>query len=183
MEKCSVLVVDMLNDFVKGKLRCDRAVNIIPNIRRLLDVARKKGIPCIYVNDAHLPKVDKEFDLWGPHAVVGTWGAEVIDELKPQPSEYVIQKRRYSGFYQTSLELLLRELKIETLIITGILTDVCVQHTAYDAYLLGYNIIVPVECVETLSDEAQHWSLEYMKKCYRVNILNLKDLLERMERL
>ena len=180
MERYAVLVIDMLNDFIKGNLKCDRAVKIIPNIKKLLDTAHKRNIPCIYVNDAHLPEIDKEFDLWGPHAIIGTWGAEVIDELKPQPSDYIIQKRRYSGFYQTSLELLLRELKIETLIITGILTDICVKHTAYDAYLLGYKIVIPVECVEALNDEAQRWSLEYMKTCYRANILSLKDLLEKL---
>jgi len=178
----AVLVVDMLNDFVKGALKCERAVKIIPNIRKLLEKAHEKKIPCIYVNDAHLPDIDKEFDVWGPHAVVGTEGAQVVEELKPKISDYIVSKRRYSGFYQTDLELLLRELKIDTLILTGIHTHICVQHTAYDGYLLGYKIIVPEDCVEASTEEEHKQGLNYMRIFYKATITNLEEVLSLIEK-
>ena len=178
MANFAVLVIDMLNDFVKGALKCERAIRIIPNIKRLLEKAREKNIPCIYLNDAHLPDVDKEFDIWGPHAVVGTEGAKVIEELKPQPNDYVIPKRRYSGFYQTDLELLLRELKINILILTGLHTNCCVKHTACDAYLLGYEVWIPEDCVEAFTQQDHEWGLNYMKTFYKAKITNLEEILK-----
>jgi len=178
--KMGVVVIDMVNDFITGVLKCGRARRIIPNIQSLLDFARKKGTPIIYANDAHLPGVDKEFELWPSHAVVGTNGAEVIDELKPRENDYIIQKRRYSAFYETSLDLLLRELKVDTLVLTGLLTNVCVQHTAADAFFRGYDLIVPQNCVEALTEEDQKAGIKYLKTFYRCKITNLHELM-RME--
>jgi len=177
--KTALIVVDMLNDFVTGVLKCERASRIIPNIQRLLDFARKKGIPVIYANDTHLPDVDKEFEIWPPHAVVGTKGAEVIDELKPVKGDYIIQKRRYSAFYGTDLDLLLRELHVDTLILVGLVTNVCIQHTAADAFFRGYQIIVPEDCVETLTEEAQKSGIEYLKMIYGCKITNVHELMKK----
>ena len=176
--KIGVIVVDMLNDFVTGILKCERASRIIPNIRRLLDFARKRGNPVIYTNDAHLPDVDKEFELWPPHAVVGSRGAEVIDELKPREGDYVIPKRRYSAFYETNLDLLLRELKVDTLVLAGLVTNVCVQHTAADAFFRGYRILVPEDCVEALTEEDQKAGVKYLKRFYGCKITNLHELMK-----
>jgi len=177
--KAALIVVDMLNDFVTGALKCKRAPRIVPNIQRLLDFARKKGIPVIYANDTHLPSVDKEFDIWPPHAVVGTKGAEVIDELKPAKGDYIVQKRRYSAFYGTDLDLLLRELHVDTLILVGLVTNVCIQHTAADAFFRGYQIIVPEDCVETLTEETQKSGIEYLKTIYGCEITNMHELTKR----
>lgn len=177
--KTAVIVIDMLNDFVTGVLKCERAPRIIPNVQRLLDFARKKGVPVIYANDAHFPGVDKEFELWPPHAVIGTKGAEVINELKPMKGDYIIQKRRYTAFYGTDLNLLLRELGVDTLVLVGLVTDVCVQHTAADAFFRGYRIIVPEDCVETLTEEAQKSGIKYLKTNYGCGITNIHELIER----
>lgn len=178
--KAAVLVIDMLNDFVHGALKVERAAGIIPNIRRLLEHARGRGIPVIYANDSHLPKGDKEFQLWPEHAVAGTWGAEVIDELKPGQGDYVIRKRRYSAFYSTDLDLLLRELDVDTLILTGLVTDICVQHTAADAFFRGYRVIIPRDCVETVTEERHEAALEYMKSTYGCEITTTDELLKRL---
>ena len=180
MARYAVIVIDMLNDFVHGSLKCERAKMIIPNIKRLLDEARRRGIPVIYANDAHVPKVDLEFKLWGEHAVKGTWGARVIDELAPQPGDYVIEKRRYSSFYETSLDLLLRELGVDTVILTGLHTNICVKHTAADAFYRGYKIIVVKDCVQTFSDEDHEWGLRYMEKVYGARIVSLEELLKEL---
>ena len=74
--KQAVLVVDMLNDFVTGALKCDRGLAIVPQTAKLLDGARKAGVPVIFCNDAHLKDIDHELKLWGDHAIAGTKGAE-----------------------------------------------------------------------------------------------------------
>ena len=81
MEKFAVIVIDMLNDFVTGPIASPRVNHIIKPIKELCDKARANGIPVIYANDSHTPEVDKEFKVWGPHAVEGTPGAEVIDQF------------------------------------------------------------------------------------------------------
>jgi len=175
--KTAIVVIDMLNDFVTGSLKCKRAPRIIPNIQRLLNFARKKGIPIIYTNDTHLPGIDEEFELWPQHAVVGTKGAEAIEELKPKKGDYVIQKRRYSAFFGTYLDLLLRELKVDTLVLVGLVTNVCIQNTAADAFFRGYRIIVPEDCVEAINEEAQKSGIEYMKTIYGCKITNVDELM------
>jgi len=177
--KTAVVVVDMINDFVTGVFKNQRAEKIIPNVRRLLDLARKQKIPVIYASDAHLPDLDKEFGVWPPHAVVGTWGAEIVEELKPKKGDYVIQKRRYSAFQGTDLDQILRELKVDTLIIVGLVTDICIQHTAADAFFHGYRIIVPQDCVEASSAQIQKTAIDYLKKVYGSEKTNLNDLMKK----
>jgi len=179
--RMSVIVVDMLNDFVTGALKCERASKIIPSIQRLLDVARKKKISVIYVSDAHLPGVDNELKLWPPHAIVGTKGADIIEELKPVQGDYALQKRRYSAFYETGLDPLLRELKIDTVVLVGLVTNVCIQHTAADAFFRGYRIIVPEDCVEATTEEAQKTAINYLKTNYGSEIVNVQELMKLME--
>jgi nicotinamidase-related amidase len=132
--KPAILVIDMLNDFVNGKLACLQAKAIVRPIQRMLLIARKKHIPIIYTNDAHSKNKDKELKLWGEHAIKGTEGAQIIPELKPTKSDIIIEKHHFSGFFQTKLQQILSKLKIDTLIIVGLQTHICVLHTIADAY-------------------------------------------------
>ena len=141
-KKYAILVVDMLNDFVTGALKCDRGLAIVPKTAELLKGAREKNIPVIFCNDAHLKGIDHELKLWGDHAIAGTEGAKVIPELGLCESDYVVPKRRYSGFFHTDLDLLLRELGVNTVVVTGLHTHMCVRHTSADAYQLGYDVVV-----------------------------------------
>lgn len=177
----AVLVIDMLNDFVTGSLKCDRASKIIPNIKKLLEVARKKGIPIIYCNDAHY-EVDFEISRWGPHALKGTKGAEVVPELKPSERDFIVEKHAYSGFYETGLDPLLRSLKVSTLILTGLHTNVCVRHTAADAFFRGYKIIVVKDCVEAFTQEDHEQGLKYLEFAYNARIASLKEIIDELER-
>jgi len=180
--RMSVIVVDMINDFVTGTLKCARASRIIPSIQRLLDFVRKKRIPVIYVSDAHLPSVDDELELWPPHAIVGTKGAEIIKELKPVKGDYTLQKRRYSAFYETGLDPLLRELKVDTVVLVGLVTNVCIQHTAADAFFRGYRIIIPEDCVEAPTEEDQKTALKYLKMNYGSEIASVEELMRLVEK-
>jgi nicotinamidase-related amidase len=177
--KTAVIVVDMINDFVTGALKNERASRIIPNIQRLLDFARKKELPVIYTNDTHLPGIDEEFEVWPQHALVGSRGAEVIGELKPMEEDYVIQKRRYSAFFGTYLDLLLRELKVDTLVLVGLVTNVCIQNTAADAFFRGYRVMVPEDCVESVDEEAHKAGIEYMKTIYGCKITNVDEVMRK----
>src|SRR2546428_9708087 len=95
----ALLIVDMVNDFVTGKLGTPRAKRIIPNIRRLADAARAAHVPVIYVNDAHLPK-DFELKIWGPHSMAGAKGGQNIPETKSGASDSGFREQTYNPFYQ-----------------------------------------------------------------------------------
>lgn len=177
--KTAVVVTDMINDFVTGVFKNKRAEKIIPKVKQLLNFAHENKIPVIYVNDAHLPNVDTEFNAWPQHAVTGTWGAQVVDELKPKKEDFVLQKRRYSAFQGTGLDQLLRELKVDTLILTGVVTDICIQHTAADAFFRGYKIIIPEDCVEAVDEQTQKTALAYSRRVYRSEITRVNELMKR----
>jgi len=176
----ALIIADMINDFVTGSLKCDRAQRIIPNIKKLADFCRLREIPIIYLNDQHL-KVDKELSLWGEHAMAGTKGAEIIPELKASDGDYVVYKRRYSGFFATSLDILLRELNVDEIIITGLLTNLCILHTAADAYFRELDIIVPEDGVEALTQEDQDSALKYMEKFYSARVLKSDEIIGKIK--
>jgi len=162
----AVLVVDMQKDFCyeDGALFVGDAVRrIIPNIKALLEDARIKGLPLIFTQDWHSPE-DDEFAVWGRHCVEYTRGAELIDELaEVEERAFVVRKTRYTAFFETELEAHLREKGIKKLIIVGVATNICVLHTAIDASLRGFEIIIPEDCVAALSDYGQEYSLYHIK--------------------
>jgi len=177
MKKYAVIVIDMLNDFVTGPIASPRVNHIIQPIKDLCDKARAQGNPRkSTANDSHTPEIDKEFKVWGPHAVEGTKGAEVIDELKPQKGDFIIPKKTYSGFYETTLELVLRELGVDTVVITGWQADCCCRHTSADAFFRGFGIVVPKETTDTTTEEGYVGGLEYIKNIYGGEIVSVNDL-------
>jgi nicotinamidase-related amidase len=175
--KPAVLVIDVIHDFVYGKFGSERAASILPSLGRLLGYARDGGVPVIYLTDAHLPAGDAEFEVWGEHAVEGSEGAEIVGEVRPMEGDFRILKRRYSCFYATGLDALLRELGVDTVVLTGLVTDICVQHTAADAFFRGYRVHIPRDCVEAVSDDAQDNSLGYMERMYGAEITTSEELI------
>ena len=177
-KKTAIIVVDMLNDFVTGALGCERGQAIVPKTAKLLDAARDAGVPVIFSNDCHLKGIDHELKLWGDHAIAGTKGAEVIPELKLSEKDYVVPKRRYSGFFRTDLELLLKELGIDTVIMTGLHTHMCVRHTSADAYCLGYNVLVASDATDSFTEEDYKGGIEYLKNVYAAEVYTVDELVE-----
>ena len=177
-KKYAVLVVDMLNDFVTGALGCDNARAIVKPTQELLETARKNNVPVIFCNDSHLKGIDKELDFWGDHAIRGTKGAEVIPELPIDEKDYVILKRRYSAFFQTDLDLLLKELGVTTVVITGLHTHMCCRHTAADAFQNNYEVIFANEATGAFTKEDYEYGLKYAKETYGANNYNNKELAE-----
>ena len=177
MGKKAIIVVDMLNDFVTGSLACDRGKAIVPALAKLADAARANGVHVIYANDNHLKGVDGELKLWGDHAIRGTAGAEIIPELSAKETDFVINKRRYSGFFETDLDLLLRELKVDTVIVTGLHAHMCVRHTAADAYFRGYGVVVPQDATDSFTEEDYTSGIKYLKDVYGAKITTTEELI------
>lgn len=174
----ALLIADMVNDFVTGKLRNPRATRIIPNIQRLVAAAQTTGIPVIWCNDAHLP-TDFELKIWGPHSMKGTKGAEIIPQLKPAKEDVVLEKRTYSAFFDTGLDSILRARHVDDVVITGLLTNICGIHTAADAFFRGYNPIIPENGVEALDEKAHRDGLEYVRTMYQAELTNSEELVRR----
>lgn len=173
----ALIVDDILEEFVYGKISSKRAQTIVQPTKNLISAARKANVPVVYVCDAHLPS-DPEMRVWGPHAMKGTKGAQVVPDLKPIKSDYVFQKRVYSSFHGTGLDLLLRDLHVDSVIIVGLLTEICVRHSAADAFMLGYKVRIPSNCVEALTEKAQKEGLEYMRSMYGAEITTSQALIE-----
>lgn len=167
----ALLIIDMLNDFVKpeGTLYVPKAEAIIPNIKKRLDGARRNKTIVIYLTDAHIPG-DVEFEAWGTHAIPGTWGHKIVHELKPREGEYTIHKRKYSAFYGTDLDPLMRDLKIDQIVVTGTLTNICVYYTSVDAVMRNYKVIVPRDCVAALTDEEHNFALSQMERVLKAAV-------------
>lgn len=182
MENMAVIIIDMLNDFVTGDLKCERAKHIIPNLKRLVESARKHGVLVIYSNDAHLPEDAEVVHKWGKHAIKGTKGAEIIPELKPAQKDYIVEKRTYSGFYETGLDPLLRSLYkgegVKTVVLCGLHTNICVRHTAADAFFRGYKIIIAKDGVEAFTQEDYEQGLKYLENVYNAKILNVDEIIK-----
>ncbi len=175
--KEAVIVIDMLNDFVTGALRCERAQRIVPSLRKLIEAARERNVPVIYVNDAH-HEVDFEVvRRWGKHALKGTIGAQVVPELKPIEGDYVVEKRTYSGFFETGLDPLLRSLGVDTVILSGIHTHVCVKHTAADAFFRGYKIVVAKDGVEAFTQKDHEEGLKYLEYAYGAELKDVDEII------
>ena len=169
----------MLNDFINGKLKLNGVEKIVPNIEKLLNFARLQNIPIIYCNDSHLPN-DKELQIWGKHAMKGTRGAQVIEKLRPMSNDHVITKNTYSAFYNTKLKDLLQSFYegqgANSLLITGIHTDICVKHTVYDAFVYGYEVIVLEDGVKALPLVDKR-TIKYMEEKYAIKVKRIKEIL------
>jgi nicotinamidase-related amidase len=160
MARHGIVVIDMLNDFIgeKAQLRCPGGEEIIPNLQKLFKWVRERNaqglddIQLIHVQEAHR-KNDADFRVRPRHAVKGTWGSDFIQELYPEGEEYTIPKRRHSAFAHTDLDLYLREENLDTVVVTGVWTNVCVRSTASDALYNAYKVITLSDGVHSKNDE------------------------------
>lgn len=174
MKKEALLIIDMLNDFVLpgAPLEVPETRSIIKNIRREIAAARTADKPVIYVCDTHEPD-DREFSKfgWPAHAVLGTKGAEIVEELTPAPADIIVPKTTYSGFYGTALEEYLTKLGVDALRLTGCVTHICILFTASDAVLRNYHVKVVEDCVAGLAKEDHDAALRIMKNVLGVEIV------------
>jgi ureidoacrylate peracid hydrolase len=169
--KTAVIVVDVQNDFCRAEGALGKtgaptgaALAMIPNLQRLLAGARAAGAPVIFIQTIHEAATDSDAWMWRSNGAVGgccrknTWGSEFTD-VAPLPDEPVVIKHRYSAFINTRLDSVLHTLKVENLIMTGVSTNVCVESTARQGYMLDYNIVFLSDCTAAYSQEEHEGAL------------------------
>ncbi|OLS14218.1 MAG: isochorismatase hydrolase [Promethearchaeota archaeon CR_4] len=130
----------------------------------------------IYLADNHAEN-DKEFEIWGRHSIKGTYGAQVIGDLAPEPSDMLIPKTRYSGFYNTKLDIILKRAKVDSLVVTGTLTDICVLYTSADARNRDMSVVIVSDATASLSDDRQKWALEHAKSVLNAQIKTCSEVM------
>lgn len=135
-----------------------------PRVEGLIDRCRATGVPVVFIQEVHKPDlvdIGRELDgAEGPHCIEGDPGTELASWIEPRPGEFLIRKRRYSAFFGTELEIVLKAYKAETLILVGGLTDVCIHYTAVDAHQHDYHVRVVTDAVGGSSQRAHDAALE-----------------------
>ena len=175
LSRTAVLVIDVLGGEGGPTPGLE---DMAENAIALVKAARAKGLPVIFSNDAHEPAFDREIELWGDHGLVGTDSAQPLSGFDLQESDIVIPKRRYNGFFQTDLDLTLRELGVDTLIAFGCDTNICVLQTLAGAYFLGYKTVVPADACGTFLIGTQAGGLEYFSRCYDSRVVTTDTVLD-----
>ncbi|MEY8562446.1 isochorismatase family cysteine hydrolase [Eggerthellaceae bacterium 3-80] len=173
--KTAVLVIDVLGgdgDVLPG------LEEMVKNAERICSAARAAGMPVIFSCDAHLAGVDRELELWGDHGIKGTDAARPVASLGVCEDDFIVPKRRYDGFFQTDLDLLLRELGVDTLIAFGADTNICVLQTLAGAYFRTYKSIVAADACATFLIGTQEAGLEYFSRCYDSRVVTTEKVLE-----
>lgn len=150
--------------------------------RTLLAAARAAGVPPIFIQEVHKRSlVDFGRELDGEetiHCLEGDLATELADGIEPLADEYLIRKRRYSAFFATELELVLKSFEIETLVLVGALTDVCVHYTFADAHQHDYHCRVVTDCVGGSSEGAHEAALSAMRYLQRDCLSTSGEVLE-----
>jgi nicotinamidase-related amidase len=162
--KSALLVIDMQKFFLDPEsptFTCG-GLAIIDNLKSLIDAYRRKGLPVIFTCHVHDPKgIDAGIMKWWWEGmcIENSPESKVIDEIAPQEGEKIIYKHRYSAFYNTDLETYLRGLKVEDLVVTGIMTNMCCESTARDAYYRDYRVFFLADATGSINEEMHIASL------------------------
>ncbi|MFL6375430.1 MAG: cysteine hydrolase family protein [Pyrinomonadaceae bacterium] len=170
--KQAVLIVDMINDFQHedGDQLFRQVLPIARSIKVLKERANKAGVPVIYVND-NFEHWHDTFQSTIKHVEQNSEeGRQLVELLRPGRDDYYVLKPHRSGFYKTPLGVLLDELDVDELIITGSTTDMCVLSTAHDAQMRKYKIRVPRDCTTGIKNEYRDQALDLMERVLDANI-------------
>ena len=185
----ALLMVDVINDFEfpGGE---DLVRHALPAAKRIAALKKRcdgAGIPAIYVND-NFGKWRSDFKRLVSHCLKdGVRGQKVVEFLKPARNDYFVLKAKHSGFYSTTLDLLLQYLGVETLILTGFTGDICILFTANDAFIRDYRLVIPGDCVVSQERAENRKALDYLKRVVEADIrtsdkFDLSELLQRKSR-
>jgi ureidoacrylate peracid hydrolase len=191
--RTAIVVVDVQNDYCHPEGALAQAGNdigavadMMPNLHRLLAAARVFEVPVIFIQTFHEEATDSE--AWrersnGRSMAVcrkGSWGADFY-EVAPEPGEVVVNKHRYSAFVNTRLDSILRSQKIETLIMTGVSTNVCVESTARDGFMLDYHIVLLRDACASYSTQAHEMTIKNIEG-YFGEVTDTREVISLWER-
>lgn len=171
--KTALLIIDMQNAFIRSEgslaklgINIGRTSHVIEPIIKLKTAAKEANMPVIYLKMALrqdymdagiLQEVFPPLKDLG-HCVIDTWDSEIVDELKPGSDDIVINKHTFSGFYNTNFESILRNMNIDTLIVTGIATNICVESTVRDGFVRNFKMIIPREATASYDEAMERGS-------------------------
>jgi nicotinamidase-related amidase len=184
-ERCAVIVIDMQNDMVKigGKvaetgLDMSGMYRILPLCAKFIAEARKVGVPVVHIQTTTLPDGASDSPSWirakgamvrtADFCLAGTWGAEISEEVAPLPGEAVVTKHRSSAFRGTDLDIVLRSLGVETVVVIGEQTPGCVEATFRDAAYHDYYNVLVEDCVAAFDPEQHEASLLVQRRRHDV---------------
>jgi nicotinamidase-related amidase len=174
----ALLLIDVINDlsFPGGEQLERYATPMADRLARLKKRAKAAKIPVVYVNDNY-GKWQSDFRKIVEHCSSdGVLGKKIAERLSPDDDDYFVVKPKHSGFYSTTLDVLLQYLHVQTVILTGIASDICVLFTANDAYMRDYELVVPADCVAAQSEEANDRALEIMGRVLKADLTASTDL-------
>ena len=184
-----LVIVDVQNEFCQpgGKWYSEISPRIVPGvisaIRELAAQARSASIPVIYIQSVRTHQ-EPQFTLWQrPLCLkIGSWAAQIVDEIQPQPSDIVVQKFSHDPFFKPDLDQVLHRLVADPLrcyaVVTGGAVNVCVYHTVLGLHLRNYWTVVPVDCVYYLNDAGKERALEqFSEPAYPNVFLTRSDLI------
>jgi len=162
--KAALLLIDVINDFEfpDSDALLQQAIPMAKRIASLKRRARRHHIPAIYIND-NFGQWKSDFRHIVEHCTnAKVCGAPVSKHLRPKKYDYFVLKPKHSGFYSTTLDVLLGYLRVDTLILTGVATNICVLFTANDAYMRDYSLHVPRDCVAANTADETSYALQQM---------------------
>jgi nicotinamidase-related amidase len=160
----ALLLIDVINDleFEDGEKLLRHARSAAKQIAVFKQRCRDARIPAIYVND-NFGKWRSNFKKLVSHCLNDdTRGREIVELLKPERDDYFVLKPKHSGFYCTTLDLLLKHLGAETLLLAGLTADICILFTANDAYMRDYRLIIPSDCVASQDEKENERALSFI---------------------
>jgi nicotinamidase-related amidase len=166
MQRPALIVIDMLNDFLKQWAPAQKQP-LVQSINDLVGLMRQRGYPIIWVRQEFEPDLRDAFPEMKAKGIritiKGTAGCEIASDLAKAPSDPVVIKKRYSAFFATELDQILQRLTPDALILAGINTHACVRVTAIDAYQRDWKVVVAADCVDSYDREHHAISMKYMK--------------------
>ncbi|MDM5335928.1 isochorismatase family cysteine hydrolase [Fictibacillus enclensis] len=172
----ALLIIDVINDFdfPEGEMLIEQSLPIAPHIANLKKRAKEKGIPVIYVND--------NFGKWqsDKHKLVdyclGERGKEFVEQLTPEEDDFFIIKPMHSAFFSTPLSTLLHDMKITSLIMTGVAGNICVLFSANDAFMRDFTLYIPEDCSASNIAEDNERAILLMKNTLSADITKENEL-------
>ncbi|MCL2877394.1 MAG: cysteine hydrolase [Acidobacteria bacterium] len=174
-DRSVLMVIDMQNDFVLdgAVMQVKEAKNHLPKIKKLIGRCRELGVPVIYTIQETDPvfcplEVSAFPHLRDAGMRKGTKGMQIVDCLAPEPDDIVIRKRRFSAFYQTDLEIILRNIRgnvdpVDAIIICGTVTNICCESTARDAFFRDYKVVFGTDICSANTPESHNATLANME--------------------
>jgi nicotinamidase-related amidase len=174
----ALLIIDMINDldFPEGEELLKHALPAARNIAALKQRAKERQIPVIYVND-NFGRWRSDFHAQVEHCLKdGTCGQPIVELLRPDKDDYFVLKPKHSGFFSTTLDVLLKYLEVKTVILVGMAANICVLFTANDAYLRDFHLVVPHDCVASNTIEVNNNALEQIRTVLKADTRSAAEI-------